>query len=120
MATMKFKLDKLEQRLQEKSISIDGCELEIEFEASELPNIIKEVPTIVNSISVAAEKANSREFDKLCGEINECREKLLESERSRSAAEARAEAAERRAERLKAENDDLKEENVRTYDGIVR
>lgn len=108
MATMKFKLNKLEQRFQERGISIDGCEFEIEFELAELPAIIKEVPVVINSLSNAAEKSNSREWDKLCNEVNETKEKLCESERNLRGAEARAEAAERRAERLKEEKEELR------------
>jgi chromosome segregation ATPase len=105
---MKFKLDKLEQRLQERNIAVEGCELEIEFELSELPAIIKEVPTVISSFSNAAEKSNSREWDKLCNEANEAKDKLFETERNLRGAEARAEAAERRAERLKEEKAELK------------
>lgn len=89
-------------------MSVEGCELEVEFELSELPAIIKEVPTVINSFSNAAEKSNSREWDKLCNEANETKDKLLEAERNLRGAEARAEAAERRVERLKEEKAELK------------
>ena len=102
---MRFKLDKLEQRFQERNIAIEGCELEIEFELSELPGIIKEVPTVINSISAAAEKHDSRDWEKLYNETNEVKDKLRETERTLRGTEARAEAAERRIERLKEEKD---------------
>lgn len=109
MATMRLKTDELERRLNEQNISVKGFEFELEFELSELPAIIKEVPTVINSFSNAAEKANSREWDKLCSEANETKDKLFETERNLRGAEARAEAAERRAERLKEEKEELKE-----------
>lgn len=108
MATMKFKLDKLEQRLQERNIAVEGCELEIEFELAELPGIIKEIPTVINSISAAAEKSDSREWEKLCNEANQTKDKLFETERNLRGAEARAEAAERKAQRKQEEVEELR------------
>lgn len=108
MATMRFKLDKLEQRLQERNIAVEGCELEIEFELSELPGIIKEIPTVINSISTAAEKSDSREWEKLCRELGDVKDKLCESDRNTRAAEARAEAAERKAQRKQDEVEELR------------
>lgn len=79
MATMRFKMDELERRISDENTSVKGLEFEIEFELSELPGIIKEVPTVINSISAAAEKSNSRDWEKACDEINQAKEKLRES-----------------------------------------
>ena len=66
MATMRFKLGELERRFNDTATSVKDCELEIEFELAELPGIIKEIPGVINSFSNAAEKSNSRDWEKVC------------------------------------------------------
>ena len=105
---MRLKTDELERRLNEQNISVKGFEFELEFELSELPAIIKEVPTVINSISTAAEKSDSREWEKLCRELGDVKDKLCESERNTRAVEARAEAAERKAQRKQDEVEELR------------
>ncbi len=105
---MRLKTDELERRLNEQNISVKGFEFELEFELSELPGIIKEIPTVINSISTAAEKSDSREWEKLCRELGDVKDKRCESERNTRAAEAKAEAAERKAQRKQEEVEELR------------
>ena len=108
MATLNFNCEALEKRMNEgMNISVSGLSLSVEIEINELPDLIKEMPSVISSISNATEKANSHEWEKICSEVNEAKDKLRESERDKKAVEAKAEMAEKRAQRLSEEIHEL-------------
>ena len=110
MANFVFNLESLEKRMNEgETLNVSGLNLSVEIEISELPNLLKEVPAIIGSISTAVEKTNAREWEKACCEVNDAKEKLRNAERNLSAAEARAEASEKKAQRKQEEVEELKE-----------
>ena len=110
MANFVFNLESLEKRMNEgQNLTVSGLSLSVEIEIKELPDLLKEVPAIIGSISTAAEKSNSRDWEKVCDEINEAKEKLRESEAKAQVAEARAEANEKKLQRKQEEIDELKE-----------
>lgn len=109
MATFNFNCEALEKRMNEgMNISVSGLSLSVEIEINELPDLIKEIPSVISSISNATEKTNARDWERLCNEANEAKDKLRESERNLRGAEARAEAAEKSVARLKEEKEELR------------
>lgn len=110
MANFVFNLESLEKRMNEgQNLTVSGLSLSVEIEIKELPDLLKEVPAIIGSISTATEKANSREWDKLCNESNEIRDKLYKTEVEANDAKTRAEAAEKKLQKKQDEVDELKE-----------
>lgn len=102
MAKFEFNCENLEKRMNEgQNINVSGLSLNVEIEISELPQLIKEIPSVISAFSNASEKAEARHWEKLCDEKNAAEEKRRE-------AEAKLEAAEHRLQRKQDEVEELR------------
>lgn len=111
MATLNFNLESLEKRMNEgQTMNVSGLSLSIDLEIKEIPDLLKEVPAIVGSISAAGEKVECRNWAQLCDEKNHEAEKRREAEARLAAMEAKFENAEKRADRLREQLDKIKAE----------
>ena len=93
MATFNFNCEALEKRMNEgMNISVSGLSLSVEIEINELPDLIKEIPSVISSISAASEKCEARNWSQLCDEKNYEAEKRRDAEAKSQVTEAKLEA----------------------------
>jgi translation initiation factor IF-2 len=110
MANFVFNLESLEKRMNEgQNLTVSGLNLSVEIEIKELPDLLKEVPAIIGSISAASEKCEARNWSQLCDEKNYEAEKRREAEAKSQIAEAKLEAQEKKLQRKQDEIEELKE-----------
>lgn len=90
------------------NIQIEG--LCLEFEPEELPALLKSGMPVLTMIKSVVEDNNSKEWEKLCSELNTANEKLRETQAENRGLEAKLEAKTRGFDRLLEEKKSLKEE----------
>lgn len=111
MANFVFNCESLEKRMNEgQNLAVSGLSLSVEVEIKEIPDLLKEIPAIISSVSAATEKCETRNWNQLCDERNHEAEKRREAETRLAAMEAKLEASEKRADRLREALDKQKAE----------